>query len=187
MAILPLVSAQCPPPAVFLSYSSIWESCLLSVSVGLKLQTNEYKLSTLRDFVDKMTPQALEWSGRPKHTHVKAAYFFSRRPRSILGNAPWQEAFKFPRPLDTADMIRTSISASKYEWIMESMKGRINEALQFANREMGKGLGRQLPEGMGGWGGVTPHPGFYKSLEVGENRLAIKCSSYKILDIFCKI
>lgn len=33
---------------------------------------------------------------------------------------------------------------------MESVKGRINEALQFANREMGKGLGRQLLAGVGG-------------------------------------
>lgn len=91
------------------------------------------------------------------------------------------EAFTSPRPLDTADAIGANISASNYEWIMEPTGGGINEALQFADIE------RQT-DVEGPWNaGVTAHPRvflslffFNKSLELGINRPASKCSSYKI-------
>lgn len=38
--------------------------------------------------------------------------------------------------------------------------------------------------------GIIPHPAFFfnnKTLDLGENRLAIKCSCYKIFGIICKI
>lgn len=39
-------------------------------------------------------------------------------------------------------------------------------------------------------GGIIPHPAFFfnnKTPDLGENRLAIKCSCYKIFGIICKI
>lgn len=48
-------------------------------------------------------------------------------------------------------------------------------------REVDRYLGRQLNAG------ITPLPGVSKSFELGVNRLAIKCSSYEVFDIFCKI
>lgn len=51
----------------------------------------------------------------------------------------------------------------------------------YKHREMDRCLGRQLDVG------ITPHPGFYKSLVLRVNRQAIKCSGYKIFEIFSNI
>lgn len=127
----------------------------------------------------KVTPDALGRRETSAHSCKSNVLFFSRRPRSILGNASWQEAFKVPRPLDVADGFEHP--APDYEWVMDSMKGSMRRRNLQIHREMDGSLGTP-PHAR-----VTPHPACHKGLGPGGHRPARKHSSYEIVEILWKI
>lgn len=148
------------------------------------LKTAASKNYSLTSFIDKMTPEDQEKIDQA----LARAIYSSGTPFSITENTYWQEALKLLRPsyqLPSRHSLSKPLLESEYERVMESVQGKINEALCLAL--LTDGWTNVRGEGIINFVITTPQPVFYKSIETGENRHTAEYISCKICDVLQKI
>ncbi|KAM6453426.1 uncharacterized protein PHA67_019283 [Liasis olivaceus] len=148
------------------------------------LQTTASQKCTIPSFIDKMRPENQE---KIDHALARAIYA-SGSALSITENAYWQEAFKLLRPsyhLPSRHSLSKPLLESEYEHVMESVQGKISEALCLA--VLTDGWTNVWGEGIINFVITTPQPVFYRSIETGENRHTAEYITSEICAVLEKI